>query len=307
MLVSARDDAIINIWNPNDNYNLVKKLTGHTGSVMSLLQLSNGMLVSASNDKTINIWNPNDNYNLVKTLTGHSSGVNSLLQLSNGMLGSGSDEINIWNPYVNVNVLPSKHSKEINIIKNINETYVMTVSEDMICISEIQNINTTTYKCTDLKQKINDVTKLNSTHYLSSEYNGNLNYWDIDSLSITRSINLSELSDLKESSPTNSTVKALKLFREPYDGILAFLNTHKLMIINEINQIVMFKDDTMCSDLRDIYVSENNFTSVCSTREMRYYEFAPILYINQEIFEYQINFRYSLHPKDQDDKIRIKV
>jgi len=63
----------------------------------------------------------------------------------------------------------------------------------------------------------------------------------------------------------------------------------------------------MCSDLRDIYVSENNFTSVCSTRELRYYEFAPILYINQEIFEDQINFKYVLPPTEQDDNLVIQV
>ncbi len=74
MLVSSgnRDDKTIKVWDPKNNYSLVRTLTWEADwveNVDSLLQLSNGMLVSGS--QTIRVWYPINNYSLVTKLTGH--------------------------------------------------------------------------------------------------------------------------------------------------------------------------------------------------------------------------------------------
>ncbi len=97
MLASASSGKI-DIWNPEDNYKLIKTLTGHGGIVQALRVLSNGMLASSSDDETIKIWNPTQNYALVKTLTAHTASITSLAEVSGGILVSASYDktIKFW-------------------------------------------------------------------------------------------------------------------------------------------------------------------------------------------------------------------
>ena len=64
----------------------MRKLKGHTGSVVSLQVLKNGNLVSFSIDDTLKIWNPYlANTNLLLTITGHG---NTYWMLSFGVLSN---------------------------------------------------------------------------------------------------------------------------------------------------------------------------------------------------------------------------
>jgi WD40 repeat protein len=69
--------------------NIIKTLTGHTNSVLSLAVLPDGSLASGSGDKTIKIWDTIKGIE-IKTLTGHTSEVLSLAVLPDGSLASGS-------------------------------------------------------------------------------------------------------------------------------------------------------------------------------------------------------------------------
>jgi len=54
-LASGSDDKKIKIWNTLNGANL-NTLSGHTGSVNTLVLIPDGTLASGSSDKTIKIW-----------------------------------------------------------------------------------------------------------------------------------------------------------------------------------------------------------------------------------------------------------
>ncbi len=74
-------------------------MTGHTGSVATLLKLTNQFLASGSYDNSIKIWNI-ETGQLIRTLQGHSDYVVSLSLIeASGFLASASwdETIKIWN------------------------------------------------------------------------------------------------------------------------------------------------------------------------------------------------------------------
>jgi WD40 repeat protein len=87
----------IEIWNVSTGTR-VKVLKGHTSSIYSIIQLSDGTLVSASWDKTIRLWNI-ETSECTKIYTGHTDHVCCVIQLTNGTIASGSHDqtICIWN------------------------------------------------------------------------------------------------------------------------------------------------------------------------------------------------------------------
>ena len=86
------------IWNIASG-SMAKTLNNHTNSVLSLIELWNGLLASGSGsvDKTIKIWNVTTGA-MLKSLAS-SSGVYSIIQLTNDTIGSGTQvgTIQIWN------------------------------------------------------------------------------------------------------------------------------------------------------------------------------------------------------------------
>lgn len=75
---------------------LSSTLNGHSGPILSLIQLKSENIVSASKDGTIKFWTGEEK--CIKTLKGHSKGTTSVIQLKNGRVASsGFDKsIKIW-------------------------------------------------------------------------------------------------------------------------------------------------------------------------------------------------------------------
>ena len=98
------------------NFTQIFSLTGHTGSVNSLVELDNGLFASAGNDKNIIIWNRLEFYKIKKILTGHTMAVTSLAKLQNGFLSSGSadNSILIWDMSFNLIQTLNGHTGAIN-------------------------------------------------------------------------------------------------------------------------------------------------------------------------------------------------
>jgi hypothetical protein len=90
-------------------------LSGHSYSVKSVMELSDGRLASGSSDNTVKIWNIVTGV-CEMTLTGHGDQVYSVFQLSDGRLASGSADktIKIWNIHSGICELTlSGHSDRI--------------------------------------------------------------------------------------------------------------------------------------------------------------------------------------------------
>ncbi len=66
-------------------------LTGHSKSVIKLIQLNNGLIASASIDKNIMIWKDNGDgtYGCIQSLNENSNSVNCVSQLNNGDIAFG--------------------------------------------------------------------------------------------------------------------------------------------------------------------------------------------------------------------------
>ena len=77
-------------------YDLLRTLSGHGSSVLSVAFDSNDILASGSSDSTIKLWNKNTG-GLLRTLS-HGSYVRSVAFDSNDILASGSSDstIKLW-------------------------------------------------------------------------------------------------------------------------------------------------------------------------------------------------------------------
>ena len=119
-MTTCRSVNTIKIWDPINDYSLVKTLTGRSGSVFSVIQLSNGMIASGSWDNRIKIWNFINYYFLVNTLTDRSVSAYSVNQSINGTLACGSAETTI-NTVSNTQIMITRNNTRMHI------NYVITL------------------------------------------------------------------------------------------------------------------------------------------------------------------------------------
>ncbi len=102
-------------------YRLRDTLSGHNGTVRSLVVLDNGFLVSGSDDFSIKIWD-NKNGKLIQTFDekneGHSNQIRKLIKLKSNHVASISLDrsVKIWN-----------FTRE-NLIENTNSAIVLTLN-----------------------------------------------------------------------------------------------------------------------------------------------------------------------------------
>jgi WD40 repeat protein len=80
------------------NFKCIHTLTGHEGSIRSLINFTNSYFINPSEDCTIKIWS-RKSFTYVRTLRGHRDGVLALFLLTSGCLASGSRDktIKLWN------------------------------------------------------------------------------------------------------------------------------------------------------------------------------------------------------------------
>ena len=89
---------MIYLWKPTNGAREAN-LEGHTGRVLSLAALPQGLLASGSYDQTVRVWNVAAR-TCVAVLQGHTAYVWGLAALPDGRLASGSqdkdDVIRVW-------------------------------------------------------------------------------------------------------------------------------------------------------------------------------------------------------------------
>jgi hypothetical protein len=329
MLLSLDRDDTANYWNIKEDYKLVNRVNNVREPVC---ELSNGMIISSGNRNKIDIYSPHDDYNFALSFKvgnfterdgpydDNRHAIKELLSLSNGMLLARSDEDD-W-LFLNTNRLMTttrtNHTKEIKSLKKINDTRIISMSEDMICVDNFNNHTknnnpSLSSKCTSLAFTVTDLIMINSTHFISSDNKGGISYWDFEELKVIKSLHLSEIVNTKDFSLPDSTY-ITKLFF--YDGqshmtgvdILAYLNTNMILVLSGFDLQILFLEDTMCSNL--VHLSDSSylpfsterFSIICSTGERKYYQYAPTLYLNKQELEGEIDLREALYSGDYYEK-----
>jgi TPR repeat protein len=119
LLASGSYDKTIKIWDRSGK--CITTLEGHTGGVLTLIELSDGLLASGSYDKTIKIWDRLGN--CINNLEGHRGYVCALIELSDGLLASGSEDntIKIWDRSGNcINTLEG-HTRDVNRLIELSD------------------------------------------------------------------------------------------------------------------------------------------------------------------------------------------
>ena len=89
-LVSGGADKLSKVWDPENEYTLVKPLYGHTRSVTALATVE-GKLISGSADATFRVWNPDDDWNCIACVTAHRGAISVALEVC-GFLVTGSTD-----------------------------------------------------------------------------------------------------------------------------------------------------------------------------------------------------------------------
>ncbi len=127
-LVSGNGDGLITFWNVTSGER-IKTLTGHTGTVLSLLQLRDGRLASSSYDNTIRVWK-NDKCD--KVLTGHTNWVRKVVELTDGQLTSCSGDkiIRLWNMNTGDSQVLTGHTDQIWSLAQISSDTVVSGGMD---------------------------------------------------------------------------------------------------------------------------------------------------------------------------------
>ena len=120
-LISAGQESEINVWDLNKNV-IHKKLSGHTGAIISLCDIENNQIASGSGgrDNSIKIWDIQTGA-LISTLEGHTKGVYGIVKINPSTIVSISYDktIRTWSTQTNTEIV-AKRIKEDEFLSSIN-------------------------------------------------------------------------------------------------------------------------------------------------------------------------------------------
>jgi WD40 repeat protein len=316
ILATGHWDIKIRLWDTNNNFAFVKFLIGHTQSVLSLTQLSNGLLVSGSS--YLLTWDPNNDYREVKMLDSPTSYIKqyfSLLQLSNGILVAGGGVsipgkvlemdsiIKLYDfspPNIKINSKETTHIKEIYKIGRISDSTFVSVSEDKICLNEEKDEDNALQSviCRNTNNNIADILALNETTFITSYLNGTISYWDLENFNPFYFRHISEIKGTPNRVIDESYVKKLDQLNS--GELVAFLNnTLIIFILNKSNLDYISDTDHFATfyGLIDIFkINANVVMNVYKNGRIEYYTHK--LYLNKVKFEELIELKYTLNQED---------
>lgn len=215
---------------PNKNFSCVAEF--EEGFDDKFLELSNGYLASSpqlhSEFSAVTIWDTFSNFTKFKKIL-H---MDLLLQLKNGDLLTqeyDSDYIKVLDVYTTINITSkiTDHQKEINKLYKANNSLVLSLSEDKLCLNQIKiETSLPSSKCRNLENKIQDILPVNNTHFITSYFNGNISYWDNENLKSYYTKHISEILNIKKSVNLTLQLYASKFHKTPSGEIVALFNNN---------------------------------------------------------------------------------
>lgn len=257
-----------------------KKLKGHTGKVIGILQLQTGEVVSYSSDSTIIIWNI-QNYQPISVLKEHTKFVSKVIELDKKRLASSSGDltIKIWSSttYKCLGTL-QKHQNIIHEICYLNNNKLASKSlEGTILIWDISS-------CKCIKEIDNKSDRITSSLMLYVKRTNELisclsmeckflNIWNLDNLKcneITSKNNISKLSELNNGNVlimTEKTIDILNCRNKTKRNVenaakinyVIELSSSQLAMISQENTIVFYNLKTFKLDSVLSLPKKNNY------------------------------------------------
>jgi len=128
-LASGGRDASIRLWHPDGAPAGV--LTGHTQSVLGLVEAAPGVLASVSRDRTLRFWDTSSG-RCLRSAAAHGSAVLSLTRLPDGLLATGGADhaIHLWSEHgEHVGSLPG-HEGWVWGLAALGDDVLASASED---------------------------------------------------------------------------------------------------------------------------------------------------------------------------------
>ena len=280
----------INVFDSKNNYTLIAKFGSGT---VDLLELSNRLLASSQTmygSGSIILWDPDKNFTLIKSIK-HNS--NKLLQLTNGMLLSsnkiGSTNIFSINTQINVTSKLTNHKKNINKIFKVDSEKLISISDDKLCLNEVNEESVFYSKCQDLTEKIQDLLVIKKNYFITSYFNGNISYWNYVYLETRFSKKISEILHIKKSDKSTPVMYASKLHKTISGDIVALIDNNMSISLKKSNLDFIFMNKNISlSSLVDII-------NINSTDTINVYSNGIIEYYSTKIY---------LDPQDKNDEIQ---
>jgi WD40 repeat protein len=173
-------DPDLKIWNRRDG-TLYKKLSGHTGIIARIVNISEGKVASGSHDRTIRVWNIHKG-ECLHVLTNPSE-VCGLTVMSPNILVcglcTGKNFVSVWNVSENKNLVDLQdHSNTIWTTLRLTPSLVVSGSADGKV--NIWNIDTKTLVQSVRKHKdwVVDLCALSESSFVSCDTSNNIFLWE---------------------------------------------------------------------------------------------------------------------------------
>jgi WD40 repeat protein len=178
LLASGASDKTIKIWNYT-NGSLVNTITGHQGSVSSVVSLNSTSLLSSSDDKTLRIWNwKRGGGVLLRTL--YYSSRPKILDVNIKIIATGFEDNSIKLTLLETGKITNTlfgHTCAVHIVVFLTDVYLASASDFNIKIwnytsgLELRSLLSSTIQ-------LNSITLLNNGHLVSTSKDGLVNIWN---------------------------------------------------------------------------------------------------------------------------------
>jgi hypothetical protein len=297
----------IQIWNIKDNYKLVKEFTGKsydTEFISDLFQLSDGILVSLCEWSSY-FFNPEKDYKLVNSLTSDGLTGKSMVELSNSHFVSTSNMIYDYqiSPKI-IKTSSSNHSSDIQKIRKINESHVITFSEDMICLNNLTSLDEglQVIQCQNNFISFSDILVLNHTTLITSDIAGHINYWDINDFKAYEIIHVNDIFNNKA-----NYFYVTKLFKLNSGKLLAYLNRKTVAVLDQSNLALIY-DTNYYNNSIPVEIFEVNSTTLMNVYPngmLQYFTYK--LYLDSNKFDYTIELKNVISQEENDSRVKIKL
>ncbi|PRP83720.1 hypothetical protein PROFUN_09052 [Planoprotostelium fungivorum] len=153
--------------------------SGHRHPVLSVIGLSNGQIASGSADNTVKTWRSDGS--CTASFFGHADSVTSVIQLRNGHIATSSQDktVKIWTQYGTCTATFSGHTSAVNSVTELSNGLIASCSEDKTVKIWTQD-GTCTATLSGHTKSIHSVTELSNGQIATGSADNTVKIWTQD-------------------------------------------------------------------------------------------------------------------------------